>query len=61
MSAEWTPMVGEWVIYHPHGGWPEDGLVTEVIDSAKVRVRYRGDTTAKATYIRDLTPGRSDS
>lgn len=59
MSArDWTPAIGDWVIYRPYPGAPaEDGEVTEVRSAGLVLVRYRGDRTAKATYVRDLTPG----
>lgn len=54
----WTPEVGDWVIYRPHPDAPaEDGQVTAVLDGGMVRVLYRGDWTAKATRVADLTPG----
>jgi hypothetical protein len=58
MDFNWRPAVGDWVVYNPGYGAPrEDGTVTEVIDDKCVRVRYRGDTTAKLTYVRDLERG----
>ena len=57
-DLEWTPVVGDWVIYQPYPGARfEDGEVTAVRENGVVMVRYTGDRTAKATYVRDLRPG----
>jgi len=51
--------VDDWVIYDNGFDPAEDGTVTAVISESMVRVLYRGDTTAKATSVFDLRPGRS--
>lgn len=51
--------VGMWVVYRPHpDAQLEDGEVT-AIRGDLVMVRYKGDRHAKATYARDLEPGRA--
>lgn len=61
-ESTWVPVVGEWVTYSPTGGRPEDGEVKSVdLERGTAMVLYRGDTTAKTTYLRDLRPGRPTS
>lgn len=51
----------QWVIYQGRPDGPrEDGTVVSLhaLERGLASVLYRGDTTAKATYISDLTPGR---
>lgn len=53
--------VDQWVIYTPYpGADSEDGRVVSL--AARERgiayVLYRGDTTPKATYIKDLVAGQ---
>lgn len=55
--ADWTPEVGDGVVYRPYPGAPaEDGTVTELRSGGLVLVLYVGDRTAKATRITDLEP-----
>lgn len=52
--------IGAGVVYKPHHGPPEDGIITGVNDYF-VFVRYKGDNGAKATYAKDLTLLRPES
>lgn len=55
--------VGRGVVYRGYpDSDPEDGQITSVhaINRGMVHVLYRGDTTAKATRLVDLTPTAPD-
>lgn len=50
--------IGQWVVYQAHEQAPrEDGQVVRYDGGALAFVLYRGDSTPKATYLTDLTPG----
>jgi hypothetical protein len=57
-EENWVPKSGEWVVYRPVAGAPEDGVVTGVLDHRRVWVRYEGEKSSKLTYVRDLRPAR---
>lgn len=48
-------LIGHGVVYRPHNGAAEDGVITDV-QGQYVFVRYRGDEWAKATSPGDLEP-----
>lgn len=50
--------VNQPVVYRPHGGKAEDGVVVSLHakKAGLAHVLYRGDSTPKATYISDLEP-----
>lgn len=51
----------QWVIYQAYpGAAPEDGRVVSLkaLDRDIAHVLYRGDSTPKATHIRDLVAGQ---